>query len=144
MDWEGFSPTGCTNSFQAGLGPKQKVENTFNSFYSMPDYYIMCAMRFEKWFKCDMVYGGERTRQFDRNPKTGLTNMKDEDHYPCFREYYETRYACADNILAFLVELSYHKKARDFFQEDVSNIEINSFPTIYDAPNAPENITLPY
>ena len=57
MDWEGFSPTGSTTSFQTGIGPKQKVENTFNSFYSMPDYYIMCAMRFDKWFRCDMTYG---------------------------------------------------------------------------------------
>lgn len=144
MDWEGFSVTGATTSFQAGLGPKQKVENTFNSFYSMPDYYIMCAMRFEKWYKCDQVYGQNRSIDFDRNPEVGLTNMKDSQHYPCFREYYETRYACADNILNFLVELSYQKKAKNFFHSDVSNIEIQSFPNVFDSPSAPENITLTY
>ena len=42
----------------------------------MPDYYIMCAMRFDKWFKCDSVYVDERGKHFDRNPETGLTNMK--------------------------------------------------------------------
>lgn len=46
MDWEGYTKTGVTNCFQIGLGPKQKVELTFNSFYSMPDYYMICAMRF--------------------------------------------------------------------------------------------------
>jgi hypothetical protein len=46
MDWRGFTHTGVTTAFQCGIGPKQKVETTFNSFYSMPDYYIMCAMRF--------------------------------------------------------------------------------------------------
>ena len=56
MEFDGMTKTGATNSFQVGLGPKQQVEQTFNSFYSMPDYYIMCAMRFEKWFKCDSVY----------------------------------------------------------------------------------------
>ena len=121
MDWDGYSSTGATTSFQAGVGPKQKVENTFNSFYSMPDYYIMCAMRFDKWYRCDTVYGDERT-QFDRNPEVGLTNMKQHDHYPCFREYYETRYACADNIFQFLNELAYFKKARGFIREDFSNV----------------------
>lgn len=60
MEWDGYSATGATTSFQTGIGPKQKVENTFNSFYSMPDYYIMCAMRFDKWFRCDTVYGDDR------------------------------------------------------------------------------------
>jgi hypothetical protein len=46
MEWRGFTHTGVTTAFQCGIGPKQKVESTFNSFYSMPDYYIMCAMRF--------------------------------------------------------------------------------------------------
>lgn len=46
MTWPGYSVTGATTSFQVGLGPKQRVQHTFNSFYSMPDYYMMCAMRF--------------------------------------------------------------------------------------------------
>ena len=81
----------------------------------MPDYYIMCAMRFEKWFRCDTVYGRDRIKFYDRNPDHGLVDMQESDHYPCFREYYETRYACADNILNYLVELSYRKKAQGFF-----------------------------
>ena len=144
MDWDGYSPTGCTTSFQAGIGPKQKIQNTFNSFYSMPDYYVMCAMRFDKWFRCDTIYGDERSKHFDRSPQIGLTNMKQEDHYPCFREFYETRYACADNIMHFLVELAYHKKARGFLREDVSNVEIRSFPTTFDSPNDPETVTYTY
>jgi hypothetical protein len=43
----------------------------------MPDYYIMCAMRFEKWFRCDSTYGDDRATYYDRNPDNGLTNMKD-------------------------------------------------------------------
>ena len=46
MNWNGYSKTGATTSFQSGVGPKQRVQTTFNSFYSMPDYYMMCAMRF--------------------------------------------------------------------------------------------------
>lgn len=74
MDWNGFSHTGATTSFQSGLGPKQRIENTFNSFYSMPDYYMMCAMRFEKWFKCDMIYGEDRVKSFDRNPDVAFSD----------------------------------------------------------------------
>ena len=46
FDYVGYTQTGMTSAFQVGLGPKERVQNTFNSFYSMPDYYIMCAMRF--------------------------------------------------------------------------------------------------
>lgn len=88
FDWEGFTYTGATNSFQIGIGPKQKVEDTFNSFYGMTDYYMICPMRFNKWFRCDMTYGNDREKYFDRNPKKGRTNMKLADHYPCFREFY--------------------------------------------------------
>ena len=144
MDWRGFTHTGVTTAYQCGIGPKQKVESTFNSFYSMPDYYIMCAMRFEKWFRCDHTYGDDRATEYDRSPENGLTNMKDEDHYPCFREWYEASYACSDNIMRFLMELSYAKKAQDFWQGDVSNSEIRMFPTIFDSPSGPERITYTY
>ncbi len=85
MTWDGYSRTGVTTSFQTGLGPKQRVQNTFNSFYSMPDYYILCAMRFEKWWRCDMSHYEKRSEKYDRSVKVGLTNMKPHEHYPCFR-----------------------------------------------------------
>lgn len=108
MNWTGFSPTGRTTSFQTGLGPKQRVANTFNAFYSLPDYYMLCAMRFEKWWRCDMVFHDERDK-YDHGPAVGSKT------YPCFREYYESIYACADDIFKYLVELSYAKRANDFF-----------------------------
>ena len=76
FDYNGYSRTGMSSAFQIGLSAKERVENTFNSFYSMPDYYIMCAMRFEKWFKCDSVYYDDRTTAYDRNPDRGLKNLK--------------------------------------------------------------------
>ena len=84
MEWQGYSRTGATTSFQTGLGPKQRIETTFNSFYSMPDYYMMCAMRFEKWWRCDMVHSRDRSSKYDRNPDHGL-KLKPDQHYPCFR-----------------------------------------------------------
>ena len=42
------------------------------------------------------------------------------------------------------MELSYAKKAQDFWAGDVTNSEMRMFPTIYDAPNAPERITYTY
>ena len=81
----------------------------------MPDYYMLCAMRFEKWWRCDEVHYQDRTTKYDRNPKHSLRNMQPEQHYPCYRDYYETTYACADNILKFLVELAYAKRAMNFW-----------------------------
>jgi hypothetical protein len=143
-DWYGYSQNGRTTMFQSGLGPKQRVENTFNSFYSMPDYYMMCAMRFEKWFKCDSLYDKDRSKFYDRHPDKGIKHLKDHDHYPCFREFYEIKYTCSDHMLKFLMELSYAKKAWGFFAEDVSNVEIRAFPTIWDGPNNPETVTYTY
>lgn len=144
FDFNGKSRTGMTTSWQVGLGPKERVENTFNSFYSMPDYYIMCAMRFEKWFKCDSVYYEERSTDFDRNPDRGLKNLRQHEFYPCYKEWYESTYACADNILKYLIELAYAKRSHDFYQEDASSVEIRSFPTVFDSPSEPERTTYTY
>lgn len=138
MQWTGFSPTGRTTSFQMGLGPKQRVANTFNTFYSMPDYYMLCAMRFEKWWRCDMVFYDERDK-YDLNP-----NPKLSKNYPCFREYYESVYACSDDIFKYLIELAYAKRANDFFEGDISNNEITSYPTIFDNPKNAERTTYTY
>lgn len=144
FDYNGYTRTGMSTSFQVGLGPKERVESTFNSFYGMTDYYIMCAMRFEKWFKCDSVYYDDRSTEFDRNPERGIRNLKLHEFYPCYKEWYEATYSCADNILKYLVELAYSKRAHDFFQEDTSSVEIRSFPTVFDSPSAPERVTYTY
>jgi hypothetical protein len=144
FDYNGYSRTGVSNSFQVGLSAKERVENTFNSFYSMPDYYIMCAMRFEKWFKCDSVYYEDRSTSYDRNPDRGLKNLKLHEFYPCYKDWYEATYSCADNILKYLVELAYAKRSHDFYQADTSSVEIRSFPTVFDSPNEPERVTYTY
>ena len=46
--------------------------------------------------------------------------------------------------MRFLMELSYAKKAQDFWQGDVSNSEIRMFATIYDSPSEPERVTYTY
>lgn len=81
-------------------------------------------MRFKKCWRCDNIYGEDRSVYYDRSLDVGLINLKDEDHYPCFMEWYELFYACADNIMKFLIDLSYAKKAQDFWAGDVSNHEI--------------------
>lgn len=144
FDYDGYTNTGMSSDFQVAIGSRELVENTFNSFYSMPDYYMMCAMRFEKWFKCDNVYYEDRYSEFDRNPDRGLKNLKLHEYYPCYKEWYETSYACADNILKYLIELAYSKRAHDFFQEDTSSVEIRSAATVYDSPSEPERITYTY
>lgn len=138
-NWLGYSATGRTTSFQVGLGPKQRVANTFNAFYSMPDYYMLCAMRFERWWRCDMVYYDEKATKYDWAPIVNNPNR-----YPCYREYYEATFSCADDIFNFLLELAYVKRANDYWEGDHSNLEIKSFPTVYDTPKAAERITFTY
>ena len=45
----------------------------------MSDYKYICAARFEKWMKCDLLYYNQRNK-YDRNPIPN--NYKT---YPCFR-----------------------------------------------------------
>lgn len=42
------------------------------------------------------------------------------------------------------MELSYAKKAQDFWIGDVSNNEMRIFPTIYDSPKDPDRVTYTY
>lgn len=103
MTWPGYSPTGSTRSYQVSVGAKEVEETTFNTFYQQPDYYMACALRFEKWFKCDSIYGKDRTTLYDRNPKKYAGDFQFDDNYPCFREWAEINYACADNVLKYLL-----------------------------------------
>jgi hypothetical protein len=105
----------------------------------MPDYYMLCAMRFERWWRCDQVYYDDRVVKYDHAPLIGKSKK-----YPCYREYYEAIYACADDIFKYLIELAYNKRANNFFEGDYSNKEILSLPTVYDTPKAPERITYTY
>jgi hypothetical protein len=122
LDYNGMTPTGATNCFEITTTPKRTVENTFNTYYAMPDTYMICPMRFNKWFRCDMVHGKDRMTDYDMNPNRGLTNLKKSEHYPCFREFYETIFACSDNLFEMLMELAYHKKARNFWRENMSSV----------------------
>jgi len=127
--YDGYSPTGRTNSFQVGSGPKQRVITSVQTEAIQQDYYTLCALRFERWFRCDLVYYDERDKyDYNADPKTYR-------HYPCYRHFYEAQYACTDDFFDFLMELAYAKQANDTFEEDWSNRELTAVPTVYDTPN---------
>jgi len=55
----------------------------------LKDYFMLCGLRFERWFRCDLVYHDLRHTKFDH-----VKNQKNYKTYPCYREYYEAQYAC--------------------------------------------------
>ena len=83
---------------------------------------MACALKFEKWFRCDSIYGKDRTYLYDRNPKKTEGDFNFDDNYPCFREWAEINYACADNVMKYLLELAYTKRAQNFLMEDTSSV----------------------
>lgn len=87
-----------------------------------------------------MVHYDDKSKKYGESP----LKFKGHEHYPCFREYYEANYSCADDIFDYLMQLAYAKRASDFFEGDVSNNEILSFPTQFDTPKAAERITYTY
>mmetsp|Transcript_23032 Transcript_23032/g.19995 ORF Transcript_23032/g.19995 Transcript_23032/m.19995 type:complete len:183 (+) Transcript_23032:174-722(+) len=138
IKWDGYTPTGRTNCFQVGPGPKQRVVTTIQSGAVMQDYYNLCALRFERWHRCDLAYYDKRD-QYDWSK-----DQKNYKHYPCFRHFYEAQYACTDDMFDFLQELAFVKRANQTFEEDWSNREIQAFPTIYDTPNKAGRKTYTY
>jgi hypothetical protein len=88
--------------------------------------------------KCDLIYYEQRSK-YDRNPIPN--NYKT---YPCFREYHEATYACADDFMRRGLELAYIRRARDWNNGDYSNIKLKMESTIWDAPKQPERNTYTY
>eukprot|EP01016_Furgasonia_blochmanni_P012987 TRINITY_DN1654_c0_g1_i11.p1 TRINITY_DN1654_c0_g1~~TRINITY_DN1654_c0_g1_i11.p1 ORF type:complete len:251 (-),score=91.35 TRINITY_DN1654_c0_g1_i11:225-977(-) len=134
----GYTPTGRTNSFQATIGPKQKVNTPVQTLFIRADYFDLCALRFEKWHRCDMAFYDIRNK-FDYN-----MDQKNYKSYPCYRDFYEATYACQDDIFDFLMELAFAKKANDTFVEDHQNWETRLLPTVWDTPNKAEKKVLTY
>ncbi|EGR31120.1 hypothetical protein IMG5_117630 [Ichthyophthirius multifiliis] len=135
----GFTPTGRTNSYQIGLSPRQRVVVPFNSYFSYQDHYMLCALRFERFFRCDQVFWDLRSKDFDQK-----ADPKQYKAYPCYRMYYETVYSCQDDMFDFLMELAYHRRANDVLEEDHANYELSLLPTFYDTPKKAEKRTYTY
>jgi hypothetical protein len=136
--YPGSTPTGRTNCYQHGNPPKQRVAVSSQTNAVFLDYYNLCALRFEKWWGCDMVYHDIR-HKYDYN--LDQTKWKS---YPCFRYFYEAQYACTDDYFDFLMELAYAKTASDKFMADHSNAEIAAFPTVFDTPKKIDRKTYTY
>ena len=88
-----------------------------------------CCLRFEKWHNCDMKFSDYR-----KGPD-GVIDQRNFKNYPCYREFYEANYACSDDYMDFLMELSYSKNAKDFHMSDISNTELTIPPSAYDNPD---------
>lgn len=81
----------------------------------------------------------DKRHEYDYNPDQSKAKP-----YPCFRHFYETQYACTDDMFDFLMELTYAKQANDTFEDDWRNTEIQAYPTIYDTPNKSKRKTYSY
>ena len=73
------------------------------------DYYELCALRFEKWYMCDLTYNDLQHKQFSYNNKHKNGNEKLGNQYPCYKEWYEAGYTCNDDLFDFMMELHYAK-----------------------------------
>jgi len=132
IHFPGFTPTGRTNSFRYSKGPKDRVKTSAQTQMSHIDYYELCALRFEKWYKCDLKYGELKHHQFDYTEKT-KDGLK-ANAYPCFREWYEAGYTCNDDLFDFMMELHYAKMNKRFDPAD-SHHELMHSPKKWDNPD---------
>jgi len=132
IPFPGFTPTGRTNSFQFGKGPKERVKTTAQTNMSKIDYYELCGLRFERWYKCDIKYGHLKHKQYDykKKSKDGMTG----NNYPCFREWYEAGYTCNDDLFDFMMELHYAKTLKGF-DPDNTNVELQWSAKKWDTPD---------
>ncbi len=73
-----------------------------------------------------------------------MADRKNAKTYPCYKEFYETSYACQDDLFDFLMEIAYAKRAANFHEGDHFNIELKMFPTVFDTPKKAERRTYTY
>jgi hypothetical protein len=128
IPFPGFTPTGRTNSFQVSKGPKDRVKTTAQTNMTRIDYYELCALRFDRWYRCDLVHGDLKHNQFDFKDK------KPGNKYPCFREWYEAGYTCNDDLFDFMMELAYAKSSINFDPQD-TGVELGFPAKRYDNPD---------
>ncbi|KAM3133713.1 hypothetical protein pb186bvf_014122 [Paramecium bursaria] len=127
----GMTPTGRTAAFQIAVGPKNKVNVPFSTFQSQQDHFTLCSLRFQKWFECDQA----EHFKMDKTDDDYLKRMK---AYPCYPLFYEAAYSCTDDMLDFLMELAYAKRANRTFEYNHWQTEMSRFPTSYDSPKNAE------
>merc|ERR1711976_446626 len=128
IPFPGFTPTGRTNSFQYGKGPKERTKTSAQTNMARIDYYELCALRFDRWYRCDLMYSDLKHTQFDYKDK------KPGNKYPCYREWYEAGYTCNDDLFDFMMELHYAKmlKVQNPYN---TNAELQQHATRWDAPD---------
>ena len=97
------------------------------------DYYVLCAYKFDKWFKCDMTYYNQK-----------IEFAKKKEDYPCLDHYYEAQFACADDTFEFMLELAYYRKMNNMNYEKFENDELYTFATYYDTPEPHSRIKYTY
>jgi hypothetical protein len=98
------------------------VKTSYQQYYSMSDYYLLCSLRFDKWARCEQGLAS-------------LSLVERYKDYPCYQEYYETNYACSDSMIEHLLELQYVRTAAGLTGDEYHNSELNKHPGVYESPH---------
>jgi hypothetical protein len=97
------------------------------------DYYDLCALRFSKWYKCDMTYYDSK-----------IDFAKKKTPYPCYQYFYEAQYACSDDMFDFLLELAYFRNINNITEEKILQYELTATPNVYDTPETTNRVKYSY
>ena len=79
-------------------------------------------MRFEHWYRCNFNFR-DQYADFLKEGKT----------YPCTSLFYETKYACSDDMLEYLLELGHTRMANEYHPKDYVSLDVKTSPTIFDS-----------
>lgn len=97
------------------------------------DYYDVCALRFAKWYQCDMTYYDSK-----------IDFAKKKKPYPCYQYFYESQYSCSDDMFDFLLELAYFRNINNITEEKILNYELATNPNVYDTPDQSARLKYTY
>ena len=84
----------------------------------------MCSLRFEHWYRCNATH---RNRTLEYREQ-GIP-------YPCSGLWYELGQACADDMVDYLLEISYQREAMGYKPKDFMNHDVREPTSIYDYPD---------
>ena len=88
----------------------------------------MCHLRFDHWFRCNTIFEDDKIKFYQKGEK-----------YPCSELWYETEYACADDVLDYLLEVGYYRRAAGQESKNFVNVDLMTTPSVFDEPGMKTN-----
>ena len=131
--WTGWTATGATNAFETLGGRKRKQYVSEQVNYMHQDYFELCAVRFDRFSTCDLMFSDKR-----------IDFAKRGEEYPCYKYFYEAQFSCSDDMILFLMEAHFYRQMHNLDPKKFLNNELDTPPSVFDSIDVTSRAKLSY